>query len=77
MSDEGPSTPEAPELQHAEGTPHLPGPSFWPILLAVGIAMSLIGVITKIEVVVIGLVIVVASLVGWVREARHEYRSLP
>jgi hypothetical protein len=43
----------------------------------VGIAMSLIGVITKIEVVVIGLVIVLASLAGWVREARHEYRSLP
>jgi len=39
--------------------------------------MSLIGVITKIEVVVIGLVVVVAALAGWVREARHEYRSLP
>jgi hypothetical protein len=77
MSNEAPASPEAPKLPHAEGTPHLPGPSFWPFLLAVGIAMSLIGVITKIEVVVIGLVIVVVSLVGWVRGARHEYRSLP
>jgi hypothetical protein len=77
MSNEAPSNPEAPKLTHPDGTPHLPGPSFWPFLLAVGIAMSLIGVITKIEVVVIGLVIVLSSLVGWVREARHEYRSLP
>lgn len=77
MSSDGPPTSDAPELPHADSTPHLPGPSFWPFLLAVGIAMSLIGVITKIEVVVIGLVIVLASLAGWVREARHEYRSLP
>jgi len=77
MSNEAPPSPEASEAHHADGTTHLPGPSFWPILLAVGIAMSLIGVITKIEVVVVGLVIVLAALVGWVREARHEYRSLP
>jgi hypothetical protein len=77
MSNEQPPAPEAPEGHHGDHPTHQPGPSFWPILLAVGIAMSLIGVITKIEVVVIGLVIVVASLAGWVREARHEYRSLP
>jgi hypothetical protein len=56
---------------------HQPGPSFWPILLAIGIATSLIGVITKIEVVAVGLLLTLVSLVGWVREARHEYRSLP
>jgi hypothetical protein len=77
MSNEAPPSPETPELPHGDGTPHLPGPSFWPFLLAVGFATSLIGVITKIEVVVIGLIILLASLVGWVREARHEYRSLP
>jgi cytochrome c oxidase subunit 1 len=76
LNDQTP-TPEAPEGHPDDGPTHVPGPSFWPILLALGIAMSLIGVITKIEVVVIGLIIVVASLTGWVREARHEYRSLP
>ncbi|MFZ0169349.1 MAG: cytochrome c oxidase subunit 4 [Candidatus Dormiibacterota bacterium] len=77
MSSDQPPAPEAVEGHHGEDAPHLPGPSFWPFLLALGIAMSLIGVITKIEVVVIGLVVVVAALAGWVREARHEYRSLP
>jgi hypothetical protein len=75
MSSEEPKA-ELPVNPAGEET-HLPGPSFWPILLAIGIAMSLIGVITKIEVVAVGLVIVLVSLFGWVREARHEYRSLP
>ena len=56
---------------------HLPGPSFWPVLLAIGFATSMIGVITKVEVVIVGLIILLVSLGGWVREARHEYRSLP
>jgi hypothetical protein len=59
----------------AEGE-HLPGPSFWPVLLAVGVAMSLIGVITKVVVVVIGLIILVVALGGWIRDARRDYRSL-
>ena len=66
--DEGPD--HEPEEQH------LPGPSFWPVLLAVGVAMSLIGVITKVEVVVIGLIILVVALGGWIRDARRDYRSL-
>lgn len=77
MSNDQPPTLDVPEGHHGDASPHQPGPSFWPFLLAVGIATSLIGVITKIEVVVIGLVIVATSLAGWVREARHEYRSLP
>jgi hypothetical protein len=34
-------------------------------------------VITKLEVVIVGLIILLVSLGGWIREARHEYRSLP
>lgn len=71
-----PSVGEAPVHQPEEDSQHVPGPSFWPILLAVGFATSMIGVITKLEVVIVGLIIVVVSLGGWVREARHEYRSL-
>ncbi|HEY6538338.1 MAG TPA: cytochrome c oxidase subunit 4, partial [Candidatus Dormibacteraeota bacterium] len=68
MSSEPPAT-EEPVSPAGEGN-HLPGPSFWPFLLAIGIAMSLIGVITQIAVVVIGLVLVLVALGGWVREAR-------
>lgn len=62
------------EPEHEEE--HLPGPSFWPALLAVGVAMSLIGVITKLVVVIVGLIILVVALGGWIRDARREYRAL-
>jgi hypothetical protein len=55
---------------------HLPGPSFWPILLALGISMSLIGVITKLAVLIIGLLITLIALGGWIRDARRDYREL-
>jgi hypothetical protein len=55
---------------------HLPGPSFWPVLLALGISMSLIGVITKLAVLIIGLLIALIALGGWIREARRDYREL-
>jgi hypothetical protein len=42
----------------------------------VGVAMSLIGVITKVVVVVIGLIILLVALGGWIRDARRDYRSL-
>ncbi|HVD02579.1 MAG TPA: cytochrome c oxidase subunit 4 [Candidatus Dormibacteraeota bacterium] len=71
MADET-SAGERPE--HEEE--HLPGPSFWPALLAVGVAMSLIGVITKLVVVITGLVILLVALGGWIRDARREYRAL-
>jgi hypothetical protein len=68
---------QSPVSPKEESSHHLPGPSFWPILLAIGFATSMIGVITKVEVVIVGLIILVVSLGGWVREARHDYRSLP
>ncbi|MGC8472810.1 MAG: cytochrome c oxidase subunit 4 [Candidatus Dormibacteria bacterium] len=67
---------ESHEEEPGAGEEHLPGPSFWPVLLAVGVAMSLIGVITKVVVVVIGLIILVVALGGWIRDARRDYRSL-
>lgn len=70
---------EAPDIAPGggHGDEQLPGPSFWPILLAVGVSMSLIGVITKLVVVIIGLVILLVALGGWIRDARREYRALP
>ncbi len=67
---------ESHDGEPGEGEEHLPGPSFWPVLLAVGVAMSLIGVITKVVVVVIGLIILLVALGGWIRDARRDYRSL-
>jgi Flp pilus assembly protein TadB len=56
---------------------HLPEPSYLPFALALGIMITLVGVLTSIVVVAIGLVIVVSVLVRWVRSARDEMNDLP
>ncbi|MGH7639639.1 MAG: aa3-type cytochrome oxidase subunit IV [Candidatus Dormibacteria bacterium] len=68
---------EPPKGPTGEAEHEVPGPSFWPFVLAIGVAMALIGVITKLEVVIIGLIIIVVSIGGWIRAARREYRALP
>ena len=56
---------------------HLPPPSIWPPLLAVGIALLLTGLIINLVVVIIGAVISLAATALWVRDARHEFSELP
>lgn len=73
----------AEELQHdptlapASEAIHMPDPSYLPVVLALGIAIALIGILTGIAVVVIGLIIVVVVLVRWIRSARDEMNDLP
>lgn len=56
---------------------HLPGGSIQPLLLTVGITMALIGVTWKWWALVGGLVLTVAVLAFWIRDAVQEYRHLP
>jgi hypothetical protein len=56
---------------------HLPPPSIWPPVLAVGIALLLTGLIINLVVVIIGAVLSLAATVFWVRDARHEFTELP
>ena len=57
---------------------HIPGGSVQPLLLTVGITMSLLGVTIMTPVLLIlGLVLTVAVLFVWIREARAEYDHLP
>jgi len=53
------------------------GPSWWPIILAIGIALTLVSLVLHYIVTIVGLLVVTASLVGWLREAQQEYTSLP
>ncbi len=51
--------------------------SFWPFLLDLGLALALFGlIITGRPLVVIGGVIFVVALVGWLRDARADYSRL-
>jgi hypothetical protein len=67
--------PHAQEEQHEAF--HLPPPSIWPAVLAVGIAGLLIGIVLNLAIAIIGAVISVAAVALWVRDARHEFTELP
>lgn len=56
---------------------HLPGGSIQPLLLTLGITLTLIGVTWKWWALVAGLVLTVVVLAVWIRDAVDEYRHLP
>lgn len=69
--------PEHAPQEEAHHAIHLPPPSIWPALLALGIALLLTGLILNPVVVAVGVILVVSSLVLWVRDARREFSELP
>jgi hypothetical protein len=56
---------------------HMPEPSYMPVALAFAIMVTLVGILTGIVISIIGLIIVVAILVRWIRSAREEIAELP
>jgi tetrahydromethanopterin S-methyltransferase subunit C len=56
---------------------HIPGPSLQPIVLTLGLTMTLVGVTVSTVLVVAGLVLTVVTIVVWVRDARREFAELP
>jgi plastocyanin len=54
---------------------HMPGPSFRPILGALGAAALLAGLVVKGSVLVAGLLILVTTLIGWLGDARREWAA--
>jgi cytochrome c oxidase subunit I len=51
---------------------HLPSPSFWPIVLAFGMALIASGVIWSIFISIAGVVVLLVSIAGWALENRAE-----
>jgi tetrahydromethanopterin S-methyltransferase subunit C len=56
---------------------HLPGPSLQPLLLAVGITLSLVGITLGRFVMVSGLVLTVWVVVRWIADTRRDINALP
>jgi Rieske Fe-S protein len=55
-------------LQPHHETPHVPGPTLWPVGFAVGVVVLLVGLIVSWAAVVIGAVIALAFAFLWVRD---------
>ncbi len=56
---------------------HLPPPSIWPLVLALGLALLLLGLVLNLVLVILGAAITVAAVAFWVRDARREFAELP
>jgi hypothetical protein len=69
-----PLEPEAPPVGEEI---HLPGPSILPLLTAVGITLTLVGVTTFIEFTVVGVILTVWCVVRWIKDTKREVNELP
>ena len=51
---------------------HVPGPSFWPVVLAAGLALIAIGVVSTFIFSVVGILVLLAAVGGWAMENRAQ-----
>jgi hypothetical protein len=66
--------PEAPPAGEAV---HLPGPTYLPVITAVGITIVVVGVVQSWIIVAAGLIVTVVAVLRWVRETRTDMAELP
>jgi plastocyanin len=73
--DIGDTVPRLPPPAHTGPPPgvHMPGPSFRPFLGAIGTAMLMLGLVFGEWLLAAGFIALVATLVGWLVDARKEY----
>lgn len=55
---------------HSEIDIHLPSPSYWPIVLAMGMTFVAVGVVSSILISLAGLVVILVATAGWTFENR-------
>jgi hypothetical protein len=56
---------------------HLPGPSILPVLTALGITLTLIGITTFIEFTIAGGILTLGCAVRWIKDTRADLDELP
>ena len=59
-----------------ESPEHVPARSYWPLLLAVGIAFIIIGILVSLILSAVGVVITLFALGGWTLENREQAHPL-
>jgi plastocyanin len=73
--DVAPTTTVLPAVAH-DGPPpgvHMPGPSWRPIIGALGTALLLLGLVFGEWLLAVGIVALILGLIGWLPDARKEY----
>jgi hypothetical protein len=62
---------------HAENAIHLPAPTHWPLIMAVGLALLFAGLVTNVMISGLGVVMAIVGAVGWFRQVLpHEVHEL-
>ncbi|MFZ0548951.1 MAG: cytochrome c oxidase subunit 4 [Candidatus Promineifilaceae bacterium] len=56
---------------------HLPSPSYWPIVLAFGMALIAVGVVSTIFISLVGVVVLLVAIAGWTWENRVAEQEEP
>ena len=69
--------PEAVEAPPVGEEIHLPGPTAVPALMALGIAIALVGVTTTWILSILGGALALACLGAWIRDVRRDVSELP
>ena len=68
------------QMDEIPGTPReieVPAPTTWPFVLALGCTLLFAGLVTNVSVSVLGLVLALASCIGWFREVLpHEHEEV-
>ena len=70
-------SPVEPDVPPVGEEIHLPGPSLKPVLLALGLTLTIVGTTLTLALVVVGAVLSVWVIVRWIGEARSELDELP
>ena len=68
--------PEGP-LPAASEEIHLPDPSYLPPVMALGITLIITGLVLSVFVVALGAILLLVTLVRWIRLTREEMSELP
>jgi type IV secretory pathway TrbD component len=66
--------PEAPPAGEAV---HLPGPTYLPVVTALGVTLAVVGVVQSWILVALGVIVTVVAVWRWIRETRQDMAELP
>jgi plastocyanin len=72
-------TPPVPVVVEHEGPPpgvHVPGPTFRPFLVSIGVGLLFLGLVFGGWLLALGIAVTIITLLGWLNDARKEYRHV-